>query len=83
MRGRVVLIPGGARGIGAAVAGRCVGEGATVVVADVRGDEGNELVAGLGDAAHFARLDVRDPEQWRALSWPWRKPPAAAKSGAG
>ncbi|MGH3563614.1 MAG: SDR family NAD(P)-dependent oxidoreductase, partial [Mycobacterium sp.] len=65
--GKVALISGGARGMGAAHARALVAEGAKVVVGDVLDDEGNKLAEELGgDVARFAHLDVTQPEQWQA-----------------
>lgn len=62
--GRVILISGGARGMGAAQARRLVAEGAKVVLGDVLVDEGEALAKELGSSAHFCRLDVGDEAQW-------------------
>lgn len=64
LEGKVAIITGAARGQGAAEARRFVEEGATVVVADILEDEGREVVASLGDAARWARLDVTDEADW-------------------
>lgn len=66
LRDRVVIVTGGARGIGAAIARRFVDGGARVVVADVRDDEGRALAAELGDRAVYTRLDVTDADAWQA-----------------
>lgn len=58
--GGVVIITGGANGIGAALARRCAGAGATVIVADVQDDAGTALAAedhGPG-RIEFEHLDV-------------------------
>jgi NAD(P)-dependent dehydrogenase (short-subunit alcohol dehydrogenase family) len=55
--GKVALITGAARGIGGACARRFVGEGATVVVADVLDEEGRALAAELGARGDFRTLD--------------------------
>src|SRR5688572_22002233 len=65
LTGRVAIVTGGARGIGAAVARAFVAEGARVVVTDVLDAEGKELAHALGDAAVYLHLDVTDPEEWR------------------
>ena len=65
LAGRVAIVTGGARGIGAAVAHAFVAHGARVVVADVLDPEGKDLAHALGDAAAFVHLDVTDPEAWR------------------
>ncbi len=64
--GKVALISGGARGMGAAHARRLVAEGAKVVVGDILDDEGKALAEELGDAAHYIHLDVTDPDEWAA-----------------
>ncbi len=61
---QVVLITGGARGLGAAQARRLVAEGARVVVADILVEEGRATAAALGAAAQFVELDVGDETQW-------------------
>jgi 3alpha(or 20beta)-hydroxysteroid dehydrogenase len=67
--GKVVLISGGARGLGAADARALVDEGASVVVADILDEEGSALADELGANARFVHLDVTRPDQWaNALS---------------
>lgn len=62
--GEVAIISGAARGIGAAVARLFVAEGARVIVGDVREREGASTADGLGPAAVFCPLDVRDEQSW-------------------
>lgn len=62
--GRVALISGGARGMGAEHVRALVAEGARVVFGDVLDDEGKALAAALGDAVRYVHLDVTDEEQW-------------------
>lgn len=64
--GKVALISGGARGMGAAHARALVAEGAEVVAADILDDEGKALAEELGAAARFVHLDVTQPDQWKA-----------------
>ncbi len=64
--GKVALITGAARGMGAAEARLFVSEGARVLIADMLEDEGRALAAELGDAARFQRLDVSQEDQWAA-----------------
>jgi 3alpha(or 20beta)-hydroxysteroid dehydrogenase len=62
--GRIALISGSARGIGAAIARRLVRAGASVLIADVLDAEGAALAKELGEAAAFAHLDVRLRPEW-------------------
>jgi 3alpha(or 20beta)-hydroxysteroid dehydrogenase len=67
LAGRVALVTGAARGIGAAVAAAFVADGARVVVADVLDEDGQALAASLGDAAVYRRLDVTDSAAWQEV----------------
>jgi 3alpha(or 20beta)-hydroxysteroid dehydrogenase len=64
--GKVALISGGARGMGASHARTLVAEGAKVVVGDILDDEGKALADELGDGARYVHLDVTQPDQWQA-----------------
>ena len=61
-----ILITGGARGIGAAVARDLHGRGARVLITDVLDDEGAALAAELGEGARYRRLDVSSEADWNA-----------------
>ena len=65
--GKVAIVTGGAKGIGAATAEVLVEEGARVVVADVDVEHGEALVARLGPAARFRRTDVSQKAEIEAL----------------
>jgi 3alpha(or 20beta)-hydroxysteroid dehydrogenase len=58
VEGKVALITGGARGMGAAHAQALVSEGARVVIADILDDAGLAVAETLSDAAIFVHLDV-------------------------
>ncbi|MFI8104621.1 glucose 1-dehydrogenase [Streptomyces sp. NPDC086023] len=63
---KVVLITGGARGLGAAAAQSVVDGGGRVLITDVLEDEGEATAAELGDAARFLRHDVTSEADWQA-----------------
>lgn len=64
LRGKVALISGGARGMGAAHARAMVAQGASVVLGDVLDHEGRAVADELGDAASYLHLDVTDRGDW-------------------
>lgn len=64
LEGKVALVTGAARGMGAAVARLFVAEGARVVIADMLEEQGRMLATELADAALFLPLDVTRPESW-------------------
>lgn len=68
LQGKVALITGGARGMGAATSRLFAQEGAIVVIADMLDAEGKALADELGRDASFVRLDVADEAGWAALT---------------
>src|ERR1700757_5450849 len=66
LTGKVALISGGARGMGASHVRTLVAEGAKVVFGDILDDEGNAVAAELGDVVRYVHLDVTKPEQWES-----------------
>jgi 3alpha(or 20beta)-hydroxysteroid dehydrogenase len=64
LKGKVILISGGARGQGAAEARLFCAEGARVVIGDVLESEGRRLASELGSAAVFVRQDVTQEADW-------------------
>lgn len=64
--GKVAIVTGGANGLGRATVEAFVDEGARVVIADVDDAAGDDMVAGLGDAATFKHTDVSDTHSVRA-----------------
>jgi 3alpha(or 20beta)-hydroxysteroid dehydrogenase len=66
LEGKVVLISGGARGMGAATARTLVASGASVLVGDLLTDEAAALADELGDACDWVSLDVTQESEWQA-----------------
>jgi 3alpha(or 20beta)-hydroxysteroid dehydrogenase len=72
---QTAIVTGGSRGQGAAEVRRVVAEGAHVVIADVRVDDGERLAAELGPRTRFVPLDVSDASAWPGVlelptDWP-------------
>lgn len=63
LTGRVALVTGAARGLGAGAAQTLAAAGAKVMVADVAKDVGEQTAGGI-DGAEFVELDVTDDAQW-------------------
>ena len=62
----LVVVSGGAGGIGRAIATRFAAAGARLVIADLNETAGREVASGLADAA-YTRLDVADAEDVEAF----------------
>jgi NAD(P)-dependent dehydrogenase (short-subunit alcohol dehydrogenase family) len=62
----VVLVTGGASGLGAATVRAVVAEGASALIVDLPSSSASELAAELGERARFAAADVRDEDQVQA-----------------
>jgi NAD(P)-dependent dehydrogenase (short-subunit alcohol dehydrogenase family) len=67
LSGKVAIVTGGASGLGRATVELFVQEGARVVIADVDGTRGTELVHKLDGAALFKRTDVANADEVQAL----------------
>jgi len=63
--GKVAIVTGGAAGIGEAIAERFVGEGATVILTDIRAPEGQATADRIG--ASFFHQNVANEESWAEL----------------
>jgi 3alpha(or 20beta)-hydroxysteroid dehydrogenase len=62
--GKVALISGAARGMGAEHARLLVSEGAKVVIGDILDDDGASLATELGENVRYVHLDVTKLEDW-------------------
>jgi len=66
VEGKVVIVTGGAKGIGRADVELLAADGATVILADIDEREGR-AVADANPGVHFRRHDVSDEDAWRTL----------------
>lgn len=67
LKGKVIIVTGAGRGIGAAIADECAKEGARVVVADLDGTTAQATAAGIGGGALGVATDVSSFESVQAL----------------
>jgi NAD(P)-dependent dehydrogenase (short-subunit alcohol dehydrogenase family) len=66
VEGKVALVTGAARGIGRATSELLAAEGAFVIIADLKDDEGGAVAEGLGERAAYRQLDVREEDDWES-----------------
>ncbi len=66
LAGKVALVTGAARGLGASIARLLHAAGAHVMLADVRDAEGRALGAALGEGADYVHLEVASEAHWAA-----------------
>lgn len=67
LKDKVVIVTGGARGLGEAFARGIVREGGRVVIGDILEEEGAAVAKDLGADALFVRLDVTDAQSWERV----------------
>jgi 3alpha(or 20beta)-hydroxysteroid dehydrogenase len=66
LEGKVALVTGAARGLGASIGRQLHAAGARVLLGDVRDEEGRALAAALGERADYVHLDVASEQDWSA-----------------
>ncbi len=64
LKNKIAHITGAARGIGQATAELFHREGATVIVSDIRDNEGQQVATKLGSNAEYVHLEVGSEENW-------------------
>lgn len=62
IQGKVVVVTGGASGLGAATATHLVAHGAKVILVDMNQEQGQALQQQLGSQSEFVQLDVTDEQ---------------------
>ncbi|WP_432209321.1 3-hydroxyacyl-CoA dehydrogenase [Acinetobacter variabilis] len=67
IQGKVIVVTGGASGLGAATATHLVDQGAKVILVDMDQEQGNVLQQQLGEQAEFVQLDVTDEQAVEAF----------------
>ncbi|WP_425062464.1 SDR family NAD(P)-dependent oxidoreductase [Pyruvatibacter mobilis] len=68
--GKIALVTGGARGLGAETAKRLAEAGASILLTDILDDEGRQTadaIADKGGKAHYMHHDVTSEEEWDAV----------------
>jgi 3(or 17)beta-hydroxysteroid dehydrogenase len=66
LQGKIAIVTGGAKGLGAAIARLFVAEGARVILTDVD-ESGAETARRIGENARFERQDVRVESEWERV----------------
>jgi NAD(P)-dependent dehydrogenase (short-subunit alcohol dehydrogenase family) len=67
LQSKTALVTGAARGIGKAIAAAFVEAGATVLLTDIRDEEGKLAAEQLGERASYLHLDVGDTKDWERV----------------
>jgi 3alpha(or 20beta)-hydroxysteroid dehydrogenase len=67
LAGKVAIVTGGSRGMGACTVRRFHETGATVVFTDILDDDGKALADELGDRVSFSHHDVSDEAGWVSI----------------
>ncbi len=68
LNNKIAVVTGAARGIGEAIANAFIVEGAFVYLTDINDELGGKVASRLGDHAKYLRLDVREENDWQAVT---------------
>ncbi|MFO1277295.1 MAG: SDR family oxidoreductase [Sphaerotilus natans] len=68
LEGKITLVTGAARGIGAAISQAFIDEGAFVYLIDINDELGIETAKRLGASTEYIHLDVREESDWIAVT---------------
>lgn len=68
LKGKVALVTGAARGMGASHVRKLISEGAKVYFTDIRLEEGESLGKELGEKAIFLKQDVSSEDDWKSVT---------------
>jgi 3alpha(or 20beta)-hydroxysteroid dehydrogenase len=66
LEGKIAIVTGAARGMGAAHASKLIENGAMVLLADILDGEGQRHAESLGPASLYTHLDVQSQNDWRS-----------------
>jgi 3(or 17)beta-hydroxysteroid dehydrogenase len=70
LENKIALITGAAQGIGEACARLFAGEGAVVILADIKDELGERVAKEIGKTAFYKRLDVSQEANWQeVMQW--------------
>ena len=85
VKDKIILVTGGAQGIGGAAAQLCAQRGAEVIITDIKDETGEALAASLqagGHKARYERLDVRCHEDAQRVFGQVKERTAASTSSS-
>jgi len=64
LKNKIAFITGSSSGIGEAIAELFHKEGATVILSDIKDEEGQKMMSRLGERSDYLHLDVKEETEW-------------------